>query len=142
MGKLAILGAQRVKALAEMLKEQRDRKLVELNKQKPTRKEAEKEADKTFGVLELTEEVDKLTEKLRDISAPLENKTGRSIAVDYRNIYRGSALSKYNDEVNRIMDAGVEGDVGVVKEEYRKKEQMLWLCETLEDAKKIVGLDE
>ena len=39
------------------------------------------------------------------------------------------------------MDAGVEDEVGAVKEEYRKKERMLWLCETLEDAKKIVGLD-
>jgi predicted transcriptional regulator len=140
VGKLSVLGAQRIKALTEVLKDKQEDEIAELRKSLPSIYEIEKRVREEFGVGEYYEELEAIKGRLEEITEVLETKTGDTFSLSQRNSYN-KGRTKYVDRKNEIKMELTDGKVEAIKRKYRQKEQKLWLCETLEEAKEIVGIE-
>lgn len=114
MGELKIIGAQRVKALIDVLHGQRNAEISKCVRASRT------------TVLE------KLEESYPGITAATEFVKQVYGSTPYDN--NGSPYDKVETELNREY----ERQCKEIREKYEKKETELWLCETLEQAKAIV----
>lgn len=141
MSKLSILGAQRVKALIEVLKDKEKAEIREVELQKPPRDEVEEQVDGEFEVSNITKELTDIEARVKEISRELTNKTGRSIDLEVRTLFRDERYKEYSNRVREVMSKDVDEEIERIKQDYRRREQMLWLCETLEEAKEIVGMN-
>lgn len=141
MGKLSVLGAQRVKALIEVLNDKEREEIRKLNAQMLSEEGAEKIVREELGASELYKEIDEIEKRIKEVSAELEAKTGYyvSISVGYQS-WKNEPYREYTRRLNEVRGNGVDKQIEQLKKEYRAKEQMLWLCETLEEAKAIVGI--
>lgn len=141
MGKLSVLGAQRIKALEGMLDDKYKDELLALEKSLE-KIDASKEARKTVGIdsdFERAMELIKVAnELLRNVSAV----TGDTHTASYSHSSNYRAKTKYKeirDELSEKHNGKKEKEE--IKAKYARKKQMLWLCETLEEAKEIVGIE-
>lgn len=139
MGKLSVLGAQRIKALEAMLDDQMKEEIKESQSDLKSEDTATKLALEEFGALEDFEELKRLSTKINVINERLKAKTGLTNAykptthnystyADYKPFHLAREKHKGSTEESKIRD------------KYKKKKQLLWLCETLEEAKEIVGM--
>lgn len=138
MGKLSILGAQRVKALTEILEEKEKQVIRELDV--PTLSEIDRMVDSEFDILELREEFEQTLNKTRELARKLSEITGKQIDINQHTYGRSSST----DYVKRKLELTSElkdKKVEEVRQEFKNKRQQLWLCETLEEAKAIVGIE-
>lgn len=143
MAKLSILGAQRVKALQEILDKQMKNKLKELEKEKVSDTRSQTTVVTNYfkkNGIDINEAM-KSIEKLRN-----EFKTFYS---DYYNQPRflrdinGMSVSDFYNDSMREKPAEVvkyEAKRDKLISDFEEKKNALWLCETLEDAKEIVGI--
>lgn len=142
MSNLKILGAARVKALIAMLHTQRDAEIAKVRATAMSQSEAKVETFKILGATEEYEKVAGLLIELRDASEALGLKTGirykATLSIDS---YQASAYLAYNRTMARLTTGGIDATIVKIKAEYAAKEQRLWLCETLEEAKAIVGIE-
>lgn len=140
MGKLSVLGAQRVKALESMLD---DKMQAEINAL-PTvkRQDADVKVREEFGLQEKYEQAQELirqaNETLTSINAITGDKDYAALSTNSQSHMNRTPFAK---RVEAVMNERKE-KVAEIKAAYNRKKQMLWLCETLEDAKRIVGLEE
>lgn len=142
MGKLSILGAQRVKALIQVLNDKEKEEIAKVNEGRISRKDAEKVVNEQLGVQGIFEEIESIKERLKEINKTLSNKTGHTFSFESSlRTWSNPVASEYSSKVSEIQENGTDEKIAEIKSEYRQKEQMLWLCEALEDAKRIVGLD-
>lgn len=141
MPQLKILGAQRVKALINMLNEQERQKLAELKKQQPTPEDAQRMADQQFGVTEIREELKKLEARIEELSSELSAKIGQTVSVKYNYRWGSDEYRRYSKVKDEIERGEYEKKAEEIRKEFKEKEQRLWLCETLEEAKAIVGIE-
>jgi hypothetical protein len=140
MSNFKILGAQRVKALTEMLKEQEAAAIAEITKEQLSRENAEVVVNEDFGVREVVEEIEVLKSRLLELSGVLSDKTGYYYSVN-RNSHYTDKHKKYLSSVSKAQKGDTEKRIKGIQAEFKRKEQRLWLCETLEEAKAIVGIE-
>lgn len=137
MAKLSILGAQRVKALQEILDKKQAEAIAALDI--PSHDEIQTLVDKEYGVYEWQREIDELVAKAQKIMDKLNTATGKDYFVNkgYRSY---SNNNSYNKRIRELTIEQRDAKINEVKAEYKHKSNMLWLCETLEEAKQIVGI--
>jgi hypothetical protein len=140
MANLKILGAQRVKALTEMLKEKEASLIAQILKEQLSHTDAEKHVNKDLGVQKFVDEVTDLEKRILELSELIQAKTGAYYSVN-RNSSYNPVRSKYNELVEKARKGDTEKRIAQIKAEFKSKEQRLWLCETLEEAKAIVGIE-
>ena len=142
MSSLKIIGAARVKALIAMLNTQRDSEIAKVKATAMSQSEAKVETMKLLGAEKEYEKVAGLIIELAAASEELGAKTGlrykANLSIDS---YQASAYLKYNRTMSRLQTGGIDATIAKIKAEYAAKEQRLWLCETLEEAKAIVGVE-
>lgn len=145
MGKLNILGAQRVKALIEILQEKKAAEIAEMSASLPTRDKIKKDLELENGVALLRTELDKIivqgnkiAEKINDITGE-----GRYLSQGASYSYKQDNLEKeYRKAIDEVYEGRTKSKLDEIDKKYKKKEQSLWLCESLEEAKEIVGIKE
>jgi len=138
MGKLSILGAQRVKALTEILDEKEKQAIREL--ELVTVSKIEKMVDEEFGIADLQNELKATLERANAIAKELNQVTGKSTEIEKRNWGR-TITTDYTERVRQLTAELRDNKIAEVRSEFKAKRQSLWLCETLEDAKAIVGIE-
>jgi CO dehydrogenase/acetyl-CoA synthase delta subunit len=140
MSNFKILGAQRVKALTEMLNEQMSQAIAEIQKEQIKREIAEDIVNKNLGINEQFDEIKALTARISELSEIVRLQTGIYHAVNRNSQYTPEKV-KYDTMVNKVQLGDTKERIAKVTAEFKRKEQRLWLCETLEEAKAIVGIE-
>lgn len=139
MGKLSILGAQRVKALTEMIEEREKQVIAELKTHMPKYEELKKQVNEEFGIEEKAKRVNELEFELRNLLSEMQEVTGEKkevrIQLQYSNT-GNTAWSKRYIELQNEQQKAIQS----VQREFADKKRKLWLCETLEEAKELVGI--
>lgn len=118
MGKLSILGAQRVKALQEILEGQKKAELALVAPHYPTRAETLAALEGAFPGITAAHDL-------------VKSVFGEEPSSSYRNVCAHNTTQK-----SLSNDRQVERTA--ISEKYDDKARSLWLCETLEEAKDIV----
>jgi uncharacterized protein YceH (UPF0502 family) len=141
MSNLKILGAQRVKALTAMLEEQEKEKLAELRTSELlSHSDTTKIVDAEFNVSEIREELDKLEERVEELSQKLKAKIGKTVQFRYDHVWNDPSYNRYTKRHSLVQKGDFDKKSAALAKEYAAKRQRLWLCETLEEAKAIVGI--
>jgi chromosome segregation ATPase len=141
MGKLNVLGAQRVKALIEVLHDKEKEAIAALNELKPSTEEVNTAVYEEFGVTGIKQEIREIKNRLEQLSEELESKTGQTVSLSENYSYYNQNYKRYDKRRKEVRDGEIDKKIVELKQEFRKKEQQLWLCETLEEAKAIVGIE-
>ncbi|WP_416353906.1 hypothetical protein ACNAN0_03780 [Agrilactobacillus fermenti] len=141
MGKLSILGATRVQALQVILDKERDKRLKALGEFKSVDSYSnqsliEKALDKASITEEDISNYNALTEKLKDYDLVdnYHHSPIRKSAIRTENIL--SDEEKFTPEQLEFIQKKK-----VIRDDIANRKNQLWLCETLEEAKKIVGIE-
>lgn len=137
MGKLSILGAQRVKALTEILNEKEQAELREIDV--PSYEDIVKKVDQEFGILQQKERLQELVKEANQLGRDIKQITGTDFSV-YTREYSNYSSNGYSERIDELKKELIVKEQQKVKDKYKTKRQMLWLCETLEEAKEIVGI--
>jgi uncharacterized protein YoxC len=140
MSNFKILGAQRVKALTEMLNGQMAQAIAEIQKEQLKRELAEDIVNKNLGINEQFDEIKALTARISELSEIVRLKTGCYYSVNRNSQYTPEKV-KYDTMVNKAQVGDTKERIAKVTADFKRKEQRLWLCETLEEAKAIVGIE-
>lgn len=139
MGQLKVLGAQRIKALTEMLDEKKKAEIREVEKRRIGISEALIKVAEQDGlghkIMEL-KEVTARAKELQEELAPYGIERSATISINQYGIRNSKVL----DRATTLADDGAAEEIAEIKASYKRKEQSLWLCETLEEAKEIVGI--
>ena len=138
MTKLNLLGAQRVKALTEILERKFSDKIREVEKDRIGPEEATRLlADKKGLTKELNEiqsHVDALNSKARFVKEEL------GVTIDASMTYRSyRAPEETRKELDEVSDNGINEKIAKLKRELEERKSRLWLVETLEEAQEIVN---
>ncbi|MFD1453260.1 hypothetical protein [Oceanobacillus sojae] len=141
MSQLKILGAQRVKALTGFLEEQKEAEMASARKGILDYDEAQRIVNEEYGISEAYEEYEALKERMGELSAELEDKIGHKVRVELSRTYGTSKSTEYVDRIRRVREGNLTEILKEIESKYADKERRLWLCETLEEAKEIVGID-
>jgi len=138
MGKLSVLGAQRVKSLIEILNAKRDKEIHDYTSSLPTKEEIQKTIQIQYEPLiaEKKQKCEELVVKLLDTANELKELDGTYYII---NRYVNTNTSIIHQLINKEFNER-QIHINQIKAAYKYKEQMLWLCETLEEAKQIVGI--
>lgn len=140
MSKLSLLGAQRVKALESMLDDKLAAEIEQLPK--VDRQSAHNTVLDEFGLLEDYEEARKKVKEANEILARINGITGDK---DYASLttssYSHMMRTPHAKRVEELLNAR-KAKVVELKAANNRKKQRLWLCETLEEAKAIVGMED
>jgi chlorite dismutase len=139
MSNLKILGAQRVKALTEMLKEQEASAVAEIRREQLKREDAEVLVNVELGIGEYIAEIEAIKARVNELSELVRVKTGVYYTVSKNSHYTPEKV-QYDKAVNKAQIGDTNEKIAKVQSEFKRKEQQLWLCETLEEAKAIVGI--
>lgn len=133
MSKLTLLGAQRIKALAEMIDDQCA--LETASATTMTKREA-------FNQVMSDEELaqyDELTKIYQETIDGLNSFTHLTGNLYSSHVSTGRGSSKAQELINKSITE-TRGQRNEIKAKHEKRKQLLWLCETLEEAKQIVGI--
>lgn len=145
MGKLSILGAQRVKALTEFLNVQMKAALEEAEAKLPTEEQIREDVDMFLGTDGLKDALDFTLREANILADQIQEISGESFSIpkDAQDALRNSYSPRHSKAEKLYWEHKRESDkvLDEIKQEFKEKEQRLWLCETLEEAKEIVGLE-
>ena len=95
--------------------------------------------DKEFGIDDWQSEYESHIEQAREVIKKLNTITGRNISISENNYGRNNTTD-YSKRLSELRQEFIDKPRQQLRDEYKRKEQMLWLCETLEEAKAIVGI--
>lgn len=97
--------------------------------------------DAEFGLTEKRERLGKLKAQIEDVLSELNEATGENRHISFNSSYRErSPKSAYAEREKDLRNDLREQPVADIKRVFEQKRTQLWLCETLEDAKAIVGI--
>lgn len=140
MAELKILGVKRVEALLAVLdqKEKEDVAALVI----PSMDDIKAMVDNEFGLTELRTKEVELKAALEGVIGILNEAVCEERYVTINENYRtrrggkGPYMARLDELVAELRNA----PINAVKEAYKLKRTQLWMCETLEDAKAIVGI--
>ena len=144
MGKLSILGERRVKALLEMLADEEAKELLLARAAVPSEDDIRRNLENGSGVDLIRAELDKVKFMANELCERINSVTGEGVylrvSTDRYNHgdqqlhaeWEQAILDEYNKHTKILDD---------IKSDYKVKRSRLWLCETLEEAKAIVGIE-
>lgn len=141
MGELKLLGAQRIKALTNMLNEQEQAELNSVKIVRPTHLSSVIYADDKTGMGDLRMVYDEALKKAQYYAKQMQEATGVRYEIRAQNYGVSHTATtdwglQYNDHQRGNIDEHYQ-----IKKKYTEKRNALWLCETLEEAKAIVGIE-
>lgn len=138
MTKLNLLGAQRVKALTEILERRFKDEINRLGNERISPKEATEKLAKQKGKEDLLREIYEMEKRSKSIEQEASNELALSIKFDLTyDAFRTSRDAR--NELNKIQNNGVEEKIEKLKRELEERKSRLWLVETLEEAQEIVN---
>lgn len=139
MAELKIIGVRRVEALLSVLDAKEKQAVKELVI--PTFEEVNAMVDAEFGLTEARRRTKELSAQLNEALEVLNEATGTREYVITRTGHsenvQGAAYKKRREEVIAQLR---DKPVADVKAAFEAKRTQLWMCETLEEAKAIVGV--
>lgn len=137
MTKLNLLGAQRVKALTEILERKYNDAISEVRNNTKTNEETAIEMANDKGVRETLEKVIEAKTFLENAASILREgiATDVKVNIDY-GYYRAS--NEVYVEFYKIKEGDNKAIIREIKRELEDKKSQLWLVETLEQAQDIV----
>lgn len=140
MSKLNILGAQRVKALTEMLNEQEREAISKATKKHASKSDLIEIVDTEFGVNDKRRVLIELNETLKTYASEIVQITGEQISIGSiaYNTYNNKK-TKWSERLKELLQIQQQ-EIEQIKEDFANKKRKLWLCETLEEAKELVGV--
>ncbi len=137
MTKLNLLGAQRVKALTEIMERKFADAISETRNDSLTNMEAVEVYAERLGGDRVLHEAEELRNKLNELKPDLR-KIGVTVSVDLEvNFY--SMPNDLRDKLKEIRNNGTEERVAKLKRDLEERKSQLWLVETLEQAQEIVN---
>lgn len=138
MTKLRLLGAQRVKALTEILERKFADVIKEVRTEEMTYKEAVLEYAKQTDNVELLESLRKIEGEYANTKDALIDKLGVDVTMSVS--YIGFRTpSRVRSAVEEIRKGGSDDVVAHLERELAERKSQLWLVETLEEATEIVS---
>lgn len=140
MAQLNILGAQRVKALIAMLKEKEQQEILTAQRAQVSHDEASIIVHEQMGITEPIEEIEQMKERIDELNKVFRNTVGMYYTLNKNYSYNSLESSRYLNRIKEIQQGDTQQQIKEIQRVYKHKEQQLWLCETLEDAKAIVGI--
>jgi hypothetical protein len=138
MAELKIIGVKRVEALLAVLDQKEKDAISALVI--PSMAEIKAQVDAEFGLTELRAKEDALLGQLNETLIALNEATGSSRTITTSESYRNSRRTDYGSRVDALERELRQSPIDDVKAAFKAKRTQLWLCETLEDAKAVVGL--
>lgn len=132
MADLKVLGAQRIKALTEVLNDQKSKAIAALKSTLPTREDVQARVDDEFGIESLRVRLEILEDEVQSIKDEIDAVTGEFTYSTRR------SEKAYNKRKVELTADVIEKPIKAIEAAYDEKARSLWLCETLEEAKKIV----
>lgn len=138
MTKLNLLGAQRVKALTEILERKFEDVIREERRKTLTDEEVLDKMIEMYGLEGKMKEAQELRRKLLEVTreinefVPINNTT---LTLKSRYEMRSSVTR----EVNLLSDNRVSENISSLKRELEERKSQLWLVSTLEEAQAIVS---
>lgn len=126
-----------------MLNQKEKDEIREVESQKLTPNEARKVADKEAGIDGAVARLNQLIETASKLAEEIEPLTSEKFEVFFkRNRTFNPSIErdcKWHD-VYTEATKGNQTQINAIKRKYADKRNHLWLCETLEEAKEIVGI--
>lgn len=139
MGKLSLLGAQRVKALEDILDVKMKAELATVEAIDPI--DSKRQALEEFGLLEDYRKAQEHVQAASELLQKVNSITGDGDYATLSTSRKYSSRTPYSKRLHAIENE-YKAKKDAIKAEFTRKKQMLWLCETLEEAKAIVGLED
>lgn len=137
MTKLNLLGAQRVKALTEIMERKYKDAISEVRNDSLTEMEAVKVYSEKLGGDSVLREAEDLRNKLNELKPDLR-KIGVTVRTDLEvNFFNMS--NDLRDKLREIRNNGTEERVAKLNRDLEERKSQLWLVETLEQAQEIVN---
>ncbi|MEJ6356491.1 hypothetical protein WJM93_03915 [Lactiplantibacillus plantarum] len=140
MARLSILGARRVEALQVILGHQEKSELNALDKPDDLSREQmvkDYATKKKIDVEKLVKEITVDISELKDAGFYIEYDVKRAGRIKLKDLYLDEAMAEKSKAKEKY-----DKTVSEIKQRYDRLKNQLWLCETLEDAKKIVGMTD
>lgn len=137
MTKLNLLGAQRVKALTEIMERRYKDAISEIRKESTTDMEAVKIYAEKLGADSVLKEAEEATDKLNDLSEDLR-KIGVTVKADLE-VFFFNMPNDLRDKLKEIQSNGTGERIAKLNRDLEERKSQLWLVETLEQAQEIVN---
>jgi hypothetical protein len=140
MGELKILGEKRVKALLSVLDAQEKERTSTVKI--PSMEDIKLQVDEEFGLVGKRAKLKVLINEANALCAEINEVTGGGlyITTNSNSSYVKSTGAEYKSRQSGLTSELQEKPLAAVKAEFAAKRTQLWLCETLEQAKAIVGM--
>lgn len=140
MSKLNILGAQRVKALTEMLEQIEKQTIAEKKASQLKLEELKGVVDEEFGIETKRKALKEMQYAINMLASEIKEITGEvlSVSIQY-NTYGANQKTAWNKRYQELQKQQQE-ELHEISKEFADKKRKLWLCETLEEAKELVGI--
>lgn len=139
MAELKIIGVKRVEALLNVLGAKEKAAISALSI--PSLSDITAMVDAEFGITETRSEVDKLKSQLEEKLAELNDTTGETRYVSYSYNHRSNMPKfAYRERYEELTKLLRDKPLADLKQAFEAKRTQLWMCETLEEAKAIVGV--
>lgn len=141
MAELKILGAQRVKALTDVLNAKEKEARQHLSDSLPSYDDIKRIVDDEFGLTEKRTEFKAAFDRAKKLLEELNQVTGADYSISERSGWASRESSAYKQRVNELNTELRIQPLEALKQDFEAKRTKLWLCETLEQAKAIVGIE-
>lgn len=140
MTQLKLLGAQRIKALTAMLEDKRKAEVREVEKSTVNREVAKLKVAREYGIEDKFIELNALKERVHELNKELSPYGYNFELRTSQSTYQKPLADEFAKAVTKEMFGDRDERIAEINARYKQKEQQLWLCETLEEAKAIVGI--
>lgn len=140
MGDMKFPCVKRIRALIEMLKEKEKEEISQLDKTLPSVNAVKDTVDKEFGLDKILKEIEEIEDRLTILSAQSRKLCGDYFVVTEKRDYYPAYRDAYDKRKGELEYELRGRHIEVIKDEYKRKEASLWLCETAEEAREIVGI--
>jgi hypothetical protein len=136
MAKLTILGTQRVKALQEILATKEAEAIS--NAAIPTYAEIARMVDAEYGIDKWRGRLDALVGEAKLVADKINTATGKQLTIETHE--RSYSTTQYTARIKELTRQLRDSVTSEIRKEFKAKSNLLWLCETMEEAKEIVGI--
>lgn len=134
-------GVKRIEALIGVLKEKEREAIAIASEGLPSDSEIRAMVDEEFGLTGVKAEIEEIRIRLRDISDVSSALYGSYYELSTQPQYSSNARRRYDHRLKELTQELRGQYLDKIREEYKRKESALWLVESIEEAKAIVGIE-